>query len=63
MSNLVLHRNESQAIVLPPPRGGDIHVRLAEMKDIKFIDDLQRKHARMVGWFPTKQLDQFLTED
>ena len=57
MTTLAIHRESTQAIVLPPPRGGEISIRLATVTDIKFIDDLQRKHARMVGWFPTKQIE------
>ena len=57
MTNLVLHRETSQAITLPPPRGGDITIRLATVDDVPFIDELQRKHSRMVGWFPTRQIE------
>ncbi len=46
----------SQAIVLPAPRT-PVSIREAELKDVPFIDQLQRKHARMVGWFPTKQIE------
>ena len=57
MSNLILHREMSQAIALPEPRGGAISIRPAVQADVKFIDELQRKHAKMVGWFPTKQIE------
>lgn len=57
MSNLVLHREQSQAIALPEPRCGEILIRPATLDDVPFIDQLQRKHARMVGWFPTKQIE------
>ncbi|MCI0363371.1 MAG: GNAT family N-acetyltransferase [Phycisphaerales bacterium] len=57
MTTLAIHRESSPAIVLPPPRGGTIAIREAELKDVPFIDQLQRKHARMVGWFPTKQIE------
>jgi len=59
MSNLILHRrgNESHAIALPAPRGGDIQIRPAVLADVPFIDQLQRKHAKAVGWFPTKQIE------
>lgn len=61
MSNLIVHvdrsrPSESQAIILPPPRVA-IEIRPATPKDVAFIDQLQRKHARMVGWFPTKQIE------
>src|SRR5258708_5074710 len=60
MTTLAIHRDvQTSAIALPEPRSGAINVRLAEANggDLKFIDDLQKKHARMVGWFPTKQLE------
>ena len=57
MTTLAIHRpSEVQAITLPEPRVA-ISIRVAELKDVPFIDDLQRKHARMVGWFPTKQIE------
>jgi hypothetical protein len=59
MSNLILHREHNNAIALPAPRiaGGNITVREATLKDIDFIDALQRKHARAVGWFPKGQIE------
>jgi hypothetical protein len=57
MSGLVLHREQSQAIALPEPRVCPITVREATLKDVPFIDALQRKHARMVGWFPKGQIE------
>jgi hypothetical protein len=57
MSNLTLHRDSNEpAKPLPQPRV-QITVRGAVESDIGFIDDLQKKHSRMVGWFPTKQIE------
>ncbi|MCR4316005.1 MAG: hypothetical protein NUW37_06600 [Planctomycetes bacterium] len=42
-----------QAIALPEPRVR-INIRLAASSDLKFIDDLQNMHTRMVGWMPTR---------
>lgn len=63
MTDLVLHRDTgTTAIALPEPRvPGGIAIRSATVADLQFIDDLQRKHARMVGWFPTKQLETNIT--
>jgi hypothetical protein len=55
MTNLALHRapgSEAQAIALPPPRCGEINIRLATLEDIPFIDQLQKQHTKMVGFFP-----------
>ena len=46
MPTLAIHR-ETSAIALPPPRGGAISIREAELKDVPFIDQLQRKHSRL----------------
>jgi hypothetical protein len=35
----------------------DVLVRPATMGDLPFVDRLQKLHARMVGWMPTKQLE------
>jgi N-acetylglutamate synthase-like GNAT family acetyltransferase len=58
MSDLVLYREEVRggAIALPQPRLS-IRIRPAAASDLPFIDDLQRQHSRMVGWFPTRQLE------
>lgn len=45
------------AITLPEPRAGASSIRLTELKNVAFIDALQRRHARPVGWFPNKQID------
>ncbi len=46
----------TQLIVLPAPRT-PICIRPAELSDLPFIDGLQKQHTKMVGWFPTKQLE------
>jgi len=56
MSDLVLRTSDDHAIALPEPRTA-VTIRQAEMNDIPFIDDLQKKHSKMVGWFPTKQIE------
>lgn len=50
MSNLILHRSESHAIALPEPRGGKISIRPATLADMPFMDALQKKHSKMVGF-------------
>ena len=61
MTALAIH-SEVKSILLPIPRNGAINIRLAlpGAADLKFVDDLQRKHARMVGWFPTKQMEAYI---
>ena len=41
------------AIIPPSP----LTIREATLADIPFIDALQKKHSRQVGWMPTKQLE------
>ncbi|MBC7785572.1 MAG: GNAT family N-acetyltransferase, partial [Burkholderiales bacterium] len=42
-------------IELPAPRV-PINIRAATPGDLSFIDQLQKKHTKMVGWMPTKTL-------
>ena len=56
MTALAIHRAPTNAITLPAPRT-PIGIRQAVASDVKFIDDLQRKHGKMVGWFPKNQLE------
>ena len=46
--------------LVPIPRV-PVTVRPAAMNDLPFIDALQKRHTRMVGWMPTKQLVQKIT--
>src|SRR5688572_12519811 len=48
------------AIALPAPRGGAIHVRVATMNDLPFLDGLQKLHYRQLGYFPTKQFEGYI---
>src|SRR5687767_11721534 len=44
------------SIALPAPRAA-ITIRTGRMDDLPFIDALQRKHTKQVGWFPTKTIE------
>src|SRR5688572_19264308 len=54
-SSLIVHR--SSLLPVPAPRCGAIHVRLATLADIPFIDELQKKHQKMLGWTPRKTIE------
>src|SRR5688500_10093051 len=43
-----------ELIPLPPV---DVSVRPATMDDVPFIDSVQKKHSRMVGFMPAKQIE------
>ncbi len=45
-----------QAMSLPEPRV-DFTIRAGVPGDVPFIDALQKKHGKQVGWMPTKQLE------
>lgn len=50
------------AVVVPPQRiipvsRCTVSVRPATMEDVPFIDQLQKMHSHMVGWFPGKQIE------
>ncbi len=42
--------------IIPIPKI-PISVRVATLDDLPFIDALQKKHTKQVGWMPTKQLE------
>src|SRR5688572_27645728 len=50
-SSLIVHRS-SFSSPLPAPRCGAIAVRLATPADIPFMDELQKKHQKMLGFLP-----------
>ncbi len=52
MDNII----QSTPIVLPSPRV-DIAIRPATLDDLAFIDSLQKKTTKQVGWMPTKQFE------
>jgi hypothetical protein len=46
----------SAAVIVPVPRC-PVSVRIATVKDVPFIDQLQKMHGHMVSWMPTKQVE------
>lgn len=42
--------------IIPIPRC-EVRIRPATMEDLAFIDALQRRHDKMVGWMPSQQLE------
>ena len=46
----------SRTIALPSPRV-PISIRVATLDDLAFIDALQKKHTKQVGFMPTKQFE------
>jgi hypothetical protein len=54
MSNLILQG--TQPIALPEPRV-KIAIRPGTLDDIAFMDGLQKKTTKQVGWMPTKQFE------
>jgi hypothetical protein len=46
----------SATAIIPVPRSA-IAIRAATSADVGFIDGLQKLHGKMVGWFPTKQIE------
>jgi len=47
----------SSASLLPVRPRVEISIRLGTMADVAFMDALQRKTTRQVGWMPTKQFE------
>lgn len=57
MTDLVLHCGERDVALPLPQARVSISIRTAVSADLAFIDELQKKHTKMVGWFPTKQIE------
>ncbi|HEV2292657.1 MAG TPA: GNAT family N-acetyltransferase [Tepidisphaeraceae bacterium] len=49
----------SSAVQLPAPRV-PIAIRTATMSDLPFLDAMQKKHSRALGYFPTKQFEGYI---
>lgn len=47
-------------MLLPIPHIPTIATRAATMSDLPFMDALQRRHSKMVGYFPTKQFEGYI---
>ncbi len=43
--------------LLPVPARADLAIRAATMSDLPFIDSLQKKQSKQVGFFPTKAIE------
>ena len=59
-SSIGVHPRSSAALPLPAPRGGPIAVRVATMADLPWMDALQKKHSKQLGYFPTKQFEGYI---
>jgi hypothetical protein len=58
MTTLAIHRHpEGNAITLLAPRHGAIAIRVSVPGDLAFIDALQKKRSKMVGFMPRLQLE------
>ena len=44
----------ARALIVPTPRAA-VAVRVGTHDDLPFMDELQKKHSRAVGYFPTQQ--------
>ena len=47
--------------IIPQPRCS-VKVRMAGSADLPFIDQLQKLHTHMVGFFPRKQMEGYLAK-
>jgi N-acetylglutamate synthase-like GNAT family acetyltransferase len=57
MTTLAIHSDICQAPLIKPEPRSPISIRPATEMDMKFIDDLQKKHAKMVGFARTAELE------
>ncbi len=49
----------SQQLIVPQARV-NIAIRAATMDDLPFLDSLQKKHSKALGYFPTKQFEGYI---
>jgi Acetyltransferase (GNAT) family len=56
MSEIIISDHSAMVLPLPEPKQA-ITVRPATASDLSFVDGLQRKHTKAVGWMPTAQLE------
>ena len=47
------------SVIVPVPRT-PISIRAATLADLPFIDALQKQHTRQLGYFPTKQFEDYI---
>src|SRR5688572_23758050 len=60
MTTLAIH-SDVQQLVRPEPRSPiGIRVAVPGPADLKFIDDLQKKHSRMVGFLRTGDIEKYI---
>ena len=57
--NALATTSSSPGLVVPTPRR-DLSVRAATMADLPFLDALQKKHSKALGYFPTKQFEGYI---
>jgi hypothetical protein len=49
-----------QHLPVPTPRRAEIVMSLGTMADVPFMDALQKRHGRALGYFPTKQFEGYI---
>jgi ribosomal protein S18 acetylase RimI-like enzyme len=49
-----------KASPLPSPRTGQINIRPARQADLPFMDAMQKRHTKQLGYFPTKQFEEYI---
>src|SRR5262245_9223224 len=49
----------SSELVVPVPRVA-IEIRVATLADVPFMDGLQKKYGKALGYFPTKQFEGYV---
>ncbi|MFG0328780.1 MAG: hypothetical protein ACF8PN_02670 [Phycisphaerales bacterium] len=54
--------NESNELATRPEPRVDMTTRPAAAADVPFLDELQKMHSHMVGWFPKKQMESHIGE-
>jgi hypothetical protein len=53
---IISSQTNGSSVPLPLPRAA-VGIRAGTLDDLSFIDGLQRRHTKQVGWMPTMQLE------
>src|SRR5688572_9104935 len=58
----VTSRERDPTSVVPLVPRADVSIRVATMADLPFMDRMQKMHSKQLGYFPTKQFEDYIEQ-
>src|SRR5690349_15329540 len=58
--NEIITTSSSASLHIPAPRSVTIATRVATMRDLPFLDALQKQHSKQLGFFPRAQMEGYV---